>query len=259
MIHPLALVHPDAQIGDGTEISAFSTIAADVVIGQNCWIGPNTTIMDGARVGDRVRVFPGAVVSAVPQDLKYKGEPTLTFIGHDTTIRECATINRGTLDRQETRVGAHCLLMAYSHVAHDCLVGDHVILANLATLAGHIRIHDWAILEGMVAVQQFITVGEHTFIGGGSLVRKDVPPYVKCAKEPLSFAGVNVIGLRRRGFSEESIRQIEDIYRLIYVRGHNMSKALELVEQESTPTEERARILQFIKSSQPGVIKGMLE
>ncbi|MEY4144709.1 MAG: acyl-ACP--UDP-N-acetylglucosamine O-acyltransferase [Bacteroidota bacterium] len=259
MIHPLALVHPDAQIGDGTEISAFSTIAADVVIGQNCWIGPNATIMDGARLGDRVRVFPGAVVSAVPQDLKYKGEPTLTFIGHDTTIRECATINRGTLDRQETRVGAHCLLMAYSHVAHDCLVGDHVILANLATLAGHIRIHDWAILEGMVAVQQFITVGEHTFIGGGSLVRKDVPPYVKCAKEPLSFAGVNVIGLRRRGFSEESIRQIEDIYRLIYVRGHNMSKALELVEQESTPSEERDRILQFIKSSQPGVIKGMLE
>ncbi|MBU6331378.1 MAG: acyl-ACP--UDP-N-acetylglucosamine O-acyltransferase [Bacteroidetes bacterium] len=259
MIHPLALVHPDAQIGDGTEISAFSTIAADVVIGQNCWIGPNATIMDGARLGDRVRVFPGAVVSAVPQDLKYKGEPTLTFIGHDTTIRECATINRGTLDRQETRVGTHCLLMAYSHVAHDCLVGDHVILANLATLAGHIRIHDWAILEGMVAVQQFITVGEHTFIGGGSLVRKDVPPYVKCAKEPLSFAGVNVIGLRRRGFSEESIRQIEDIYRLIYVRGHNMSKALELVEQESTPSEERDRILQFIKSSQPGVIKGMLE
>ncbi len=259
MIHPLALVHPDAQIGDGTEISAFSTIAADVVIGQNCWIGPNATIMDGARLGDRVRVFPGAVVSAVPQDLKYKGEPTLTFIGNDTTIRECATINRGTLDRQETRVGTHCLLMAYSHVAHDCLVGDHVILANLATLAGHIRIHDWAILEGMVAVQQFITVGEHTFIGGGSLVRKDVPPYVKCAKEPLSFAGVNVIGLRRRGFSEESIRQIEDIYRLIYVRGHNMSKALELVEQESTPSEERDRILQFIKSSQPGVIKGMLE
>lgn len=259
MIHPLALVHPDAQIGDGTEISAFSSIAADVVIGQNCWIGPNATIMDGARLGDRVRVFPGAVVSAVPQDLKYKGEPTLTFIGHDTTIRECATINRGTLDRQETRVGAHCLLMAYSHVAHDCLVGDHVILANLATLAGHIRIHDWAILEGMVAVQQFITVGEHTFIGGGSLVRKDVPPYVKCAKEPLSFAGVNVIGLRRRGFSEESIRQIEDIYRLIYVRGHNMSKALELVEQESTPSEERDRILEFIKSSQPGVIKGMLE
>jgi len=259
MIHPLALVHPDAQIGDGTEISAFSTIAADVVIGQNCWIGPNAAIMDGARMGDRVRVFPGAVVSAVPQDLKYKGEPTLTFIGHDTTIRECATINRGTLDRQETRVGAHCLLMAYSHVAHDCLVGDHVILANLATLAGHIRIHDWAILEGMVAVQQFITVGEHTFIGGGSLVRKDVPPYVKCAKEPLSFAGVNVIGLRRRGFSEESIRQIEDIYRLIYVRGHNMSKALELVEQETTSSEERDRILHFIKSSQPGVIKGMLE
>lgn len=259
MIHQLALVHPDAQIGEGTEISAFSTIAADVVIGRNCWIGPNANIMDGARLGDGVRVFPGAVVSAVPQDLKYKGEPTLTIIGNNTTIRECATINRGTIDRNETRVGANCLLMAYTHIAHDCLVGDHVILANLATLAGHIRIHDWAILEGMVAVQQFITIGEHSFIGGGSLVRKDVPPFVKCAKEPLSFAGVNVIGLRRRGFSEESIRQIEDIYRLIYVRGHNMSKAIDLVEFETSPSEERDRILGFIKSSQPGVIKGMLE
>jgi len=259
MIHSLALVHPDAQIGDNTEISAFSTVAADVIIGSGCWIGPNATIMDGARIGDRVRVFPGAVVSAVPQDLKYRGEPTLTFIGHDTTIRECATINRGTVDRHETRVGAHCLLMAYTHVAHDCLLGDHVILANLATLAGHIRIHDWAILEGMVAVQQFITVGEHTFIGGGSLVRKDVPPYVKCAKEPLSFAGVNVIGLRRRGFTEDSIPQIEDIYRLIYVRGHNMSKALELVEQEINSSPERDRIIDFIRMSQPGVVKGMLE
>lgn len=259
MIHPQALVHPDAQIGEDTEISAFSTIAANVVIGKNCWIGPNATLMDGARLGDRVRVFPGAVVSAVPQDLKYNGETTLTFIGKDTTIRECATINRGTADRNETRVGAHCLLMAYTHVAHDCLIGDHVILANLATLAGHIRIHDWAILEGMVAVQQFITIGEHTFIGGGSLVRKDVPPYVKCAKEPLSFAGVNVIGLRRRGFSEESIRKIEDIYRLIYVRGHNMSKAIELVEQETIASAERDRILKFIKTSRLGVIKGMLE
>jgi len=259
MIHQLALVHPDAQIGEGTEISAFSTIAADVVIGQNCWIGPNANIMDGARLGDGVRVFPGAVVSAVPQDLKYKGEPTLTFVGNNTTIRECATINRGTIDRHETRVGAHCLLMAYTHVAHDCHVGDHVILANLATLAGHIRIHDWAILEGMVAVQQFITIGEHTFIGGGSLVRKDVPPFVKCAKEPLSFAGVNVIGLRRRGYTEDSIRQIEDIYRLIYVRGHNISKALEMAEHEIAESKERDRILNFIRSSQPGVIKGMLE
>lgn len=259
MEHTLASIHPDAQIGENVTISPFVTIEADVVIGDHCWIGPNAVIMNGARIGKHVRIYPGAVVSAPPQDLKYKGEPTQTLIGDHTTIRECVTVNRGTSDRMKTVVGSHCLLMAYSHVAHDCIVGNHVILANLATLAGHITVHDWAILEGMVAVQQFITIAEHSFVGGGSLVRKDVPPYVKCAKEPLSFAGVNVIGLRRRGYSEESIRQIEDIYRIVYVRGYNMTRAVEMVEREITPSAERDRIISFIRSSDYGVIKGMIE
>ncbi|MFN3530455.1 MAG: acyl-ACP--UDP-N-acetylglucosamine O-acyltransferase [Bacteroidia bacterium] len=259
MISTLSNIHSEAKIGAGTEISSFVTISANVEIGEKCWIGPNVTIMDGARIGNHVKIYPGAVISAPPQDLKYKGEETLTIIGDGTTIRECVTVNRGTIDRHKTEVGKNCLLMAYSHVAHDCIVGNHVILANLATLAGHITVHDWAILEGMVAVQQFITIAEHAFVGGGSLVRKDVPPYVKCAKEPLSFAGVNVIGLRRRGFSEAAIRQIEDIYRIIYVRGYNMSKALEMVIAEVDPSKERDRILDFIRNSSFGVVKGMIE
>jgi UDP-N-acetylglucosamine acyltransferase len=259
MKQSLASIHPDAKIADNVQISPFVTIEGDVEIGSGCWIGPNVTIMDGARIGNDVKIYPGAVISAPPQDLKYKGEKTLTLIGEGTTIRECATVNRGTSDRYKTEVGKHCLLMAYSHVAHDCIVGNHVILANLATLAGHITVHDWAILEGMVAVQQFITIAEHSFVGGGSLVRKDVPPYVKCAKEPLSFAGVNVIGLRRRGYTEQAIRQIEDIYRIIYVRGYNMSKAIEMVLTEVDASEERDRIVGFIKDSNYGVIKGMIE
>lgn len=259
MEQSLASIHPEAKIGENVTISPFVTIEADVEIGNNCWIGPNVVIMNGARIGNNVSIYPGAVISAPPQDLKYKGEPTQTHIGDFTTVRECVTVNRGTSDRMKTVVGTHCLLMAYSHVAHDCIVGNHVILANLATLAGHITVHDWAILEGMVAVQQFITIAEHSFVGGGSLVRKDVPPYVKCAKEPLSFAGVNVIGLRRRGYSEESIRQIEDIYRIVYVRGYNMTRAVQMVEQEISPSVERDRIIAFIRNSDFGVIKGMIE
>jgi UDP-N-acetylglucosamine acyltransferase len=255
----LSHIHPKARIGKGTHISPFVTIEDDVMIGENCGLGPNCTVMNGARIGDKVQVFPGAVISAPPQDLKYRGEPTLTRIGDRSIIRECVTINRGTTDRNETVVGRDCLLMAYTHVAHDCLLGDHVIMANLATLAGHITVHNWAILEGLVAVQQFLTIGEHSFVGGGSLVRKDVPPFVKCAKEPLSFAGVNVIGLRRRGYNENEIRLIEDVYRIIYVRGYNITRALEQVEIDVAPSKLRDRILQFVRHSSAGVIRGMLE
>lgn len=259
MNQPLASIHPDAKIAADVHISPFVTIDGDVEIGEGCWIGPNVTISDGARIGKNVKIYPGAVISAAPQDLKYQGEKTQTFIGENTIIRECVTVNRGTRDRMKTVVGNNCLLMAYSHVAHDCLVGDHVILANLATLAGHILVEDWAILEGMVAVQQFVTIGAHSFVGGGSLVRKDVPPFVKAAKEPLCFAGVNVIGMRRRGFSEDMIRQVEDIYRIIYVRGYNISKALDIVDSEISESAEKKRILDFIRGSTYGVIKGMIE
>jgi UDP-N-acetylglucosamine acyltransferase len=252
-------VHPKARIGKGTKISPFVTVEEDVIIGENCYLGPGSVVMNGARIGDQVQVYPGAVISAPPQDLKYRGEPTLTRIGDRTVIRECVTVNRGTTDRNETVVGRDCLLMAYTHVAHDCLLGDHVILANLATLAGHVTVHNWAILEGLVAVQQFLTVGEHSFVGGGSLVRKDVPPFVKCAKEPLSFAGVNVIGLRRRGYKEDEIRLVEDVYRIIYVRGYNISRAIEQVEIDIAPSKIRDRILQFVRHSTAGVIRGMIE
>lgn len=259
MIHPLANIHPDAKIGKNVKIDPFTNIYADVEIGDNTWIGSNVTIFDGARIGNNCQIYPGAVISAVPQDLKYKGEKTLTEIGNNTSIRECVTINRGTTDRMTTKVGDNCLLMAYSHVAHDCFVGNNVIMANMATLAGHITVEDWAILEGLVVVQQFVTIGAHAFVTGTSKVRKDIPPFVKAAKDPLCYAGVNVVGLRRRGYSDERIKNIEDLYRIIYVRGYNMSRALEIVAAELPDSDEKSQIVDFIKSSQYGVIKGMID
>ena len=215
-------IHPNAKIGNNVTIEPFSYIAGDVVIGHNTWIGPNVTIMDGARIGENCKIFPGAVISAIPQDLKFKGEITTAEIGDNTTIRECVTINRGTEDRHKTVIGNNCLLMAYVHIAHDAFIGNNVILANTANIAGHVTIEDHVILEGVVAVQQFIRIGEHSFIAGGSLVRKDVPPFVKAAREPLTYAGINAIGLRRRGYATSGISQIEDIYRHIFVHGTNV-------------------------------------
>jgi len=230
-ISKLASVHPDARIGKDVVIEPFTAVAGDVTIGDGTWIGPNATIMDGARIGARCRIFPGAVVSAIPQDLKFVGERTTAELGDNTTVRECVTINRGTADRQRTAVGSNCLLMAYVHLAHDCLIGDNVVIANSVNLAGHVTIGDWAILEGNVAVQQFINIGAHSFVAGASLVRKNVPPFVKAAREPLSFVGVNVVGLRRRGFADDAVARIEDIYREIFVRNTNLERAVQNVEQ----------------------------
>ena len=215
------------------------------------------TIMDGARIGNNVKIFPGAVISAVPQDLKYKGEPTLAEIGDNTVIRECVTINKGTIDRNKTMVGKNCLLMAYVHVAHDCIIGNNVILANNVGLSGHITIDDYAILEGTAVAQQFVHIGAHTFIGGATLIRKNVPPFVKAAREPISYIGVNSVGLSRRGFDKEVIKKIEDIYRIIFVRGFNLSKALETVEKETENSEVKNIILEFIRNSKDGIIKGI--
>lgn len=256
MISPLAYIHPDAKIGEKVTIEPFTTIAADVIIGEGTWIGPNVSIMDGARIGKNCRIFPGAVISAIPQDLKYSGEHTTATIGDNTTIREYVTINKGTNDKHTTKVGSHCLLMAYVHVAHDCEVGNHVILANCVNLAGHVIIEDHAILEGLVAVQQFVKIGVHTFITGGSLVRKNVPPFVKAAREPLSYVGINSVGLRRRGFSNEAITQIEDIYRTIYVRGFNVTNALNIVEMEAPNIPEKYTIINFIRESVNGIMRG---
>jgi len=237
-------------------IEPFVTIHKDVVIGEGTWIGSNATIMNGARIGKNCRIFPGAVISAVPQDLKFGGEDTLVVIGDNTTIRECVTINRGTSDRKETRVGNNVLLMAYTHIAHDCVVGNNCILANGVQLAGHITVDDFAIIGGMSAVHQFVNVGAHVMISGGSLVRKDVPPYTKAGREPLSYVGINSVGLRRRGFSSEKINEIQDIYRVLFLKNSNTTKALDLVEAGFKPTEERDEIVNFIRNSNRGVMKG---
>jgi UDP-N-acetylglucosamine acyltransferase len=257
-IHPLAVIHPEARIGQGVKIGPFVSIARDVVIGDGTEIHPNVTIMDGARIGSGCRIFPGAVISAIPQDLKFEGEITTAEIGDNTTIRECVTINRGTKDRHKTTVGNNCLLMAYVHIAHDAEIGNNCILANTANVAGHVTIEDNVILEGVVAVQQFVRIGQHAFIAGGSLVRKNVPPFIKAAREPLSFAGVNTIGMRRRGFSQDQIAAVEDIYRAIYVHNDNISRALQAAELELPESLEKSVILDFIRSSDKGIIRGPL-
>ncbi len=212
--------------------------------------------MEGARIGKNCSIFPGAVISAMPQDLKYQGEDTTVEIGDNTTIRECATINKGTSDRMKTIIGNNCLIMAYCHVAHDCFVGDGCIFSNNSTLAGHVTIGQNVVLAGMVAVHQFVSIGNHAFVTGGSLVRKDVPPYVKAAREPLSYVGINSIGLRRRGFDSDKIREIQNIYRLLYQRNYNNSQAASIIEAEMEATPERDEILQFIRDSQRGIMKG---
>ena len=258
-IYPLAYVHPDARIGKDVTIEPFATIYADVEIGEGTWIGPNAVLMDGARIGKKCRIFPGAVISAIPQDLKFAGEHTTAEVGDGTTIRECVTINRGTADRLKTAVGSNCLLMAYVHLAHDCILGNNIVIANSVNLAGHVTIDDWAILEGNVAVQQFIHIGAHSFIAGASLVRKNVPPFVKAAREPLSYVGVNVVGLCRRGFDDAAVARIEDIYREIFVRNSNVDRAVQNVEQTLPRSPERGQILDFIRNSPKGIMRGLTE
>lgn len=256
MNHHLVSIHPEAKIAAKVEIGPFTTIEKNVSIGEGTWIGSNVTIMEGAEIGKNCRIFPGAVIAAVPQDLKFGGEQTRVVIGDNTTIRECVTINRGTVDRDETRVGSNCLLMAYVHIAHDCVVGNNCILANGVQLAGHITVDDHAIIGGLSAVHQFVSIGAHVMISGGSLVRKDVPPFTKAGREPLSYVGINSVGLKRRGFTQEQINQVQSIYRIIYLKGHNNSKALQIVEEEIPQSEARDYILQFIHNSERGIMKG---
>ena len=254
----LSYIHTNAKIGKDVIIEPFSTIYDDVEIGDNTWIGPNVTIFPGARIGKNCRIFPGAVISAIPQDLKFNGEITTAEIGDNTTIRECVTIHRATKDKWKTSIGNNCLLMTYVHVAHDCQIGNNVILASYTGLSGHVTIDDFAILEGKVAAQQFVHIGRHAFIGGASLIRKDVPPFIKAAREPLTFAGVNSVGLRRKGFTDEEVRSIEDIYRIIYIQNSNVSKALQLIKDTVADSILRNEIIDFIEKSDKGVIRGMI-
>jgi UDP-N-acetylglucosamine acyltransferase len=257
MNQPLAYIHPEAKIAHNVVVEPFSTISKNVEIGEGSWIGPNVTIMEGARIGKNCKIFPGAVISAPPQDLKYKGEPSTVTIGDNSIIRECVTVNRGTaLDKNTTAIGQNCLVMAYVHVAHDCIIGDNVIIANAVQLAGHIEIQDYAFIGGTSAVHQFVRIGAHAMISGGTLVRKDVPPFIKAAREPLSYAGINSIGLRRRGYTNEKIADIQQIYRTVFVSGLNNAAALDKIEMDMAPSDERDEIVNFIRNSGRGIIKG---
>lgn len=256
MNQPLAYIHREAKIADNVVIEPFVTIYKDVEIGEGTWIGSNVTIMDGARIGKNCKIFPGAVISGPPQDLKYKGERTETIIGDNTIIRECVTINRGTTDKWKTVVGSNCLLMAYVHIAHDCQIGNNVIMANSVQMAGHIEVEDHVTIGGLAAVQQFLRIGKHSFVSGGSLVRKDVPPFVKAGREPVGYIGVNSIGLRRRGFSSEQVQLIQDTYRVLFISGMSNSKALDYIEAHIPASEERDEIVTFVRDSRRGIMKG---
>ena len=250
-------IHAKAQIGKNVTIGSFTTIEEDVVIGDGCQIGSNVHIFNGARIGQDCQIFPGASISAPPQTKLLLEENAYLEIGNGTIIRECCTLNRGNLKfGGSTIIGENCLLMAYVHVAHDCHIGDDSILANNVTLAGHIEVGKWATLGGMVAVHQFVRIGEQTMIGGGSLVRKDVPPFVTAAREPLSYAGINTIGLKRRGFSKDEMHHIEDIYRLLFVKGLSINKALKTIEKEIPSSAYRMQIATFVREAKRGIMKG---
>ena len=259
MKQPLSYVHPSAKVAKNVVIDPFTSIDGDVEIGDGTWIGSNVSIMDGARIGKNCNIYPGAVISANPQDLKYNNEVTYAIIGNNVTIRECVTINRGTTDKMKTVVGDNCLIMAYCHIAHDCEVGKNCIFSNNSTLAGHISVGSHVILAGMTAVHQFCSIGDHAFVAGGSLVRKDIPPFVKAAREPLSYAGVNSVGLRRRGFDSDKIKEIQSIYRILYQKNFNNTQATQIIEAEMEASTERDDILQFIRLSQRGIMKGYIQ
>jgi len=255
-IHHLSVIHPDAHLHETVEVGPFTTIYEDVYIGEGTWIGPNVTIFPGARIGKHCKIFPGAVIAAEPQDLKYNNEYTTVEIGNYVIIRECVTIHKGTEYSYKTIIGNNSLIMAYSHIAHDCVIGNHVIIANATNMAGHVIIDDFAVIGGMTAIHQFCKIGKHVIIQGGSLVRKDIPPYVKAGREPMVFEGLNLVGLKRRGFPNEDIELIKDIYRVYYGNGMNISQATLKVEETFGDSIYKTEILNFIKNSQRGILKG---
>lgn len=256
MNQPFSYIHPSAEIADNVVIEPFVTISKDVIIGEGTWIGPHVTIMEGARIGKNCKIFPGAVISAIPQDLKYKGEKATVQIGNNVTIREYVTVNRGTEAAMKTIIGDNSLLMAYVHVAHDCIIGNNCILANNANLAGHVEIDDFAILGGATNFQQYCKIGRHVIVSGGCLVNKDIPPFVRAARHPTTYAGVNSVGLRRRGFNTSQINQILDVYRILYIRGYNTSTAIKMIESEVADSPEKDEIVTFVRESVRGVMKG---
>ena len=258
MISPLAYVHPDAQVDSTAIIGPFAYIEDNVEIGAGTEVMANASVLHGARIGKNCKIFPSAVVGAIPQDLKFQGEETLAIIGDNTTIRECATIHRGTASKGKTVVGNHCLIMAYSHVAHDCLLHDHIIMSNAVQLAGEVVVEDYAIIGGGTLVHQFSHIGAHVMIQGGSRVNKDIPPYIIAAREPIQYCGINSIGLNRRGFTREQINTVQDVYRFVYSPLYNTTQALQHAEEELPQSAERDLILDFIKQSPRGIVKGAI-
>jgi len=259
MHSPLAVIHPDAKIGENVVIDPFVVIEGDVVIGDGTHIFPHAVILDGARIGKNCQIFPSAVIAGIPQDLKFRGETTTAEIGDETTIRECATINRGTVAKGRTIVGSHCLIMAYSHVAHDCVLKDYVIIGNASQIAGEVDIDDYAIISGGTLIHQFTRISKHVMIQGGSRVGKDIPPYTLIGRDPIAYCGINIVGLRRRGFTNEQVYLIQDIYRTLYTRGLNTTDALQCIETEYEPSIERNLILDFIKTSKRGIVRGSID
>ena len=259
VISPLAFVHPEAIIGDNVTIEPFAYVDRNVKIGDGTHIMAHATLLYGARIGNNCTIFPQATIAAIPQDLKFKGEDTVAIVGDRTVIRECATVNRGTASKGFTIVGEDCLIMAYSHVAHDCVLKNHVILGNAAQLAGEVEIDDYAIVSGGSLVHQFTRIGAHVMIQGGSKISKDIPPYVMVGREPISYVGLNVVGLRRRGFSGERINSIQEIYRYLYQSGYNTTQATERIENELPDTEDRKYILDFVRNSSRGIVRGNME
>ena len=256
MKQPLAYIHPAAKIASNVVIDPFVTIDKNVEIGEGTRIGSNVTILEGARIGKNCTIFPGAVISAIPQDLKFKGEETVAIIGDNTTLRECVTVNRGTASKGKTVVGSNCLIMAYCHIAHDCVIGNNVIMSNATQVAGEVVIDDYAVVGGGALIHQFCHVGSHVMLQGGALVNKDIPPYVKVGRNPISYAGTNSIGLRRRGFTNEKICEIQEIYRYLYLSGLNNSDAVERIEAELPASKERDEIIMFVRNTQRGIIRG---
>ena len=259
MIKNNIFIHKDSIIGKNCKIDPFSYIGRDVEIGDNCWIGNNVTLYPGSKLGNNVKVYPGAVICSEPQDLKFEGEKTTVEIGDNTTIREFVTISRGTNDRLKTSIGKKCLIMAYSHIAHDCIINDDCVIVNNVQIGGHVKIDNFAIIGGGTLIHQFSKIGAHAMVAGGSLVRKDIPPFCKAGKEPISFKGVNTIGLKRRNFTSESINQIQNIYRIIYLEGRNTSQAINKIENDIKDSNEKKIVLDFIKNSDRGIIKGLFD
>ena len=256
MHRSLSYIDPQAKLAKNVVVEPFVTIEKNVEIGSGTWIGSNVTIMEGARIGENCEIFPGAVISAIPQDLKFEGEESLAIIGDNTIIRECATINRATKASGKTIVGKNCLIMAYAHIAHDCVIGNNAIVVNNVAMGGHVEIGEYAIIGGLTAVHQFIKIGKHCMVSGGSLVRKDIPPYVKAGREPLSFIGINSIGLRRKKFSESEITEIQNIYRILYQKGNNNTQAINKIEIDFKISEIRDEIISFVRGSGRGIMRG---